>query len=153
MADRKRLTSSAGAPVGDNQNSLSVGPRGPLLLEDIHLIEKNAQFNRERIPERVVHAKGAGAYGYLEITADVTKYTKAALFSEIAKRTEAFLRFSTVAGEKGSTDSARDPRGFAIKLYTEDGNYDIVGNNTPIFETVLSSPTSSGRKNATRRRT
>ncbi|MCH7740163.1 MAG: catalase [Chloroflexi bacterium] len=133
MADRKRLTTSAGAPVGDNQNSLSVGPRGPLLLEDLQLIEKNAQFNRERIPERVVHAKGAGAYGYLEITADVTRYTKARLFSEIGKRTEAFLRFSTVAGEKGSIDAARDPRGFAIKLYTEDGNYDIVGNNTPIF--------------------
>ena len=110
-----------------------MGPRGPLLLEDIHLIEKNAQFNRERIPERVVHAKGAGAYGYLEITADVTEYTKAGLFSEIGKRTEVFLRFSMVAGEKGSADSARDPRGFAIKLYTKDGNYDIVGNNTPIF--------------------
>ena len=133
MTDRKRLTTSAGAPVGDNQNSLSIGPRGPLLLEDLQLIEKNAQFNRERIPERVVHAKGAGAYGYLEITADITSYTKARLFSEIGKRTETFLRFSTVAGERGSIDAARDPRGFAIKLYTEDGNYDIVGNNTPIF--------------------
>ena len=133
MTDRERLTTSAGAPVGDNQNSLSIGPRGPLLLEDLQLIEKNAQFNRERIPERVVHAKGAGAFGYLEITADVTSYTKANLFSEIGKRTELFLRFSTVAGERGSIDAARDPRGFAIKLYTEEGNYDIVGNNTPIF--------------------
>lgn len=133
MANNKRLTTSSGAPVGDNQNSLSVGPRGPLLLEDFHLIEKNAQFNRERIPERVVHAKGAGAYGYLRITADVTKYTKASLFSEVGKKTEAFLRFSTVGGEKGSIDAARDPRGFALKLYTEDGNYDIVGNNTPVF--------------------
>ncbi len=133
MADKKNLTTSSGAPVGDNQNSLSVGPRGPLLMEDFHLIEKNAQFNRERIPERVVHAKGAGAYGYLKVTADVTRYTKARLFSAIGKKTEAFVRFSTVAGEKGSSDSARDPRGFAVKLYTEDGNYDIVGNNTPIF--------------------
>ncbi len=133
MADKKRLTTSAGAPVGDNQNSLTVGPRGPLLLEDLQLIEKNAQFNRERIPERIVHAKGAGAFGYLEITADITKYTKAGLFSEIGKKTEAFVRFSTVGGEKGSADAARDPRGFAIKFYTEDGNYDIVGNNTPVF--------------------
>lgn len=133
MANRDQLTTSSGAPIGDNQNSLSVGPRGPLLLEDFHLIERNAQFNRERIPERVVHAKGAGAYGYLEVTADVTGYTKARLFSQVGKRTEAFVRFSTVAGEKGSADSARDPRGFAVKLYTEDGNYDIVGNNTPIF--------------------
>ena len=133
MTDGQQLTSSAGAPVGDNQNSLSVGPRGPLLLEDFHLIERNAQFNRERIPERVVHAKGAGAYGYLEVTSDITAYTKARLFSEVGKTTEAFVRFSTVAGEKGSADAARDPRGFAVKLYTEDGNYDIVGNNTPIF--------------------
>jgi catalase len=133
MADEQQLTTSGGAPVSDNQNSLSVGPRGPLLLEDFHLIEKNAQFNRERIPERVVHAKGAGAGGYLEVTADVTMYTKARLFSEPGKRTEAFVRFSTVGGERGSPDAARDPRGFAVKLYTEEGNYDIVGNNTPIF--------------------
>ena len=133
MTDERQLTTSAGAPVGDNQNSLSVGPNGPLLLEDFHLIERIAQFNRERIPERVVHAKGAGAYGYLEVTSDITAYTKARLFSEVGKRTEVFVRFSTVAGEKGSADAARDPRGFAVKLYTEDGNYDIVGNNTPIF--------------------
>lgn len=133
MPDKKQMTTSSGAPVGDNQNSLSVGPRGPLLMEDFHLIEKNAQFNRERIPERVVHAKGAGAYGFLKVTTDVTQYTKADLFSEIGKETEAFVRFSTVAGERGSADSARDPRGFAVKLYTEAGNYDIVGNNTPIF--------------------
>lgn len=133
MPDKKQMTTSSGAPVGDNQNSLSVGPHGPLLMEDFHLIEKNAQFNRERIPERVVHAKGAGAYGFLKVTTDVTQYTKADLFSEIGKETEAFVRFSTVAGERGSADSARDPRGFAVKLYTEAGNYDIVGNNTPIF--------------------
>ena len=103
------------------------------MVEDFQVFEKNAHFNRERIPERVVHAKGAGAYGYLIVTADVTKWTKARLFSEIGKKTETFVRFFTVAGEKGSADTVRDPRGFAIKLYTEDGNYDIVGNNTPIF--------------------
>ena len=133
MSDAKQLTTGAGIPIGDNQNIQTVGPRGPLLVEDFQVFEKNAHFNRERIPERVVHAKGAGAYGYLIVTADVTRWTKARLFSEIGKKTEVFLRFSTVAGEKGSADTARDPRGFAIKLYTEDGNYDIVGNNTPIF--------------------
>ncbi len=133
MKNRNQLTTGAGQPVSDNQNSITVGERGPLSIEDFHLIEKNAHFNRERVPERVVHAKGAGAWGVLRVTADVTKWTKARLFSEIGKTTEAFVRFSTVAGEKGSPDTARDPRGFAIKLYTEDGNYDIVGNNTPVF--------------------
>lgn len=133
MADNEQLTNGAGIPIGDDQNSLTVGPRGPLLIEDFHVIEKNAHFNRERIPERVVHAKGAGAYGYLRVTADISKWTKAHLFSEVGKTTEAFIRFSTVAGEKGSADADRDPRGFALKLYTEDGNYDIVGNNTPVF--------------------
>ncbi len=133
MTEREQLTTGAGQPVADDQNSITVGERGPLLIEDFHLIEKNAHFNRERVPERVVHAKGAGAWGQLRVTADVTKWTKARLFSEVGKTTEAFLRFSTVAGEKGSPDTARDPRGFAIKLYTEDGNYDIVGNNTPVF--------------------
>ncbi len=127
------MTNGAGIPIGDNQNSLTVGPRGPLLIEDFHVIEKNAHFNRERIPERVVHAKGAGAHGYLRVTADVSKWTRARLFSDVGKTTEAFIRFSTVAGEKGSADADRDPRGFALKLYTEDGNYDIVGNNTPVF--------------------
>lgn len=132
-SNEEQLTTGSGQPVGDNQNSLSVGARGPLLIEDFHLIEKNAHFNRERIPERVVHAKGAGAFGYLRVTADVTRWTNARLFSEVGKTTEALARFSTVAGERGSADSARDPRGFALKFYTEDGNYDIVGNNTPVF--------------------
>ena len=129
----EQLTTAVGIPVPDNQNSLTVGARGPVLLEDFHLLEKTQHFNRERIPERVVHAKGAGAYGYLRVTADVTRWTKAKLFSQVGKTTEAFVRFSQVAGEKGSADAVRDPRGFAVKLYTEEGNYDIVGNNTPIF--------------------
>ncbi len=134
MADQKKtLTTSAGAPVDDNQNSLSAGPRGPLLMEDHVLIEKMAVFNRERIPERVVHAKGAGAHGTLTVTGDITEYTKANIFSVLGKQTECFVRFSTVGGESGSADSARDPRGFAVKFYTEEGNWDLVGNNTPIF--------------------
>ncbi|MDQ0228015.1 catalase KatA [Metabacillus niabensis] len=128
-----RLTTSWGAPVGDNQNSITAGSRGPVLIQDVHLLEKLAHFNRERVPERVVHAKGAGAHGYFEVTNDVSKYTKAKLFNGVGKRTPMFIRFSTVAGELGSADTVRDPRGFAVKFYTEDGNYDIVGNNTPIF--------------------
>ncbi|MBD0405547.1 catalase [Bacillus siamensis] len=128
-----KLTTSWGAPVGDNQNSMTAGDRGPALIQDVHLLEKLAHFNRERVPERVVHAKGAGAHGYFEVTNDVTKYTKAAFLSEVGKRTPLFVRFSTVAGELGSSDTVRDPRGFAVKFYTEDGNYDIVGNNTPVF--------------------
>ncbi|MGL4967034.1 MAG: catalase [Inquilinus sp.] len=127
------LTTTFGAPVPDNQNSLTAGPRGPVLIQDFHLIEKLAHFNRERIPERVVHAKGAGAYGTFRVTADVSSWTQARFLSEVGKETEVFLRFSTVGGEKGSADAERDPRGFALKFYTEDGNYDIVGNNTPIF--------------------
>ncbi|GLR82013.1 catalase [Azospirillum oryzae] len=127
------LTTSFGQPVPDNQNSLSAGPRGPLLLQDFHLIEKLAHFNRERIPERVVHAKGAGAYGTFRVTRDVTQWTKAAFLSSVGKETGVFLRFSTVGGEKGSADAERDPRGFAVKFYTEEGNYDLVGNNTPVF--------------------
>jgi catalase len=119
--------------VPDDQNSLTAGKRGPVLMQDAHLLEKLAHFDRERIPERVVHAKGAGAYGYFEVTADVTKYTKAKFLSEVGKRTDVFVRFSTVGGERGSADAARDPRGFAIKFYTEEGNYDLVGNNTPVF--------------------
>ena len=134
MADQKKtLTTSSGTPVEDNQTSLSAGPRGPLLMEDYHLIEKMATFNRERIPERVVHAKGAGAHGTLTITGDITQYTKAKVFSEIGKKTDCFVRFSTVGGESGSADTARDPRGFAMKFYTEEGNWDLVGNNTPVF--------------------
>jgi catalase len=127
------MTTSSGRPVGDNQNSITVGPRGPVLMEDYLLFEKMAQFNRERIPERVVHAKGAGAHGTFTVTSDITKYTTARLFSEIGKKTEVLARFSTVAGEKGSADTARDPRGFSVKFYTEEGNWDMTGNNTPIF--------------------
>jgi catalase len=133
MSDLKRMTTGAGIPVGDNQNSKTVGPRGPVLMEDFQLIEKMAHFNRERIPERVVHAKGSGAYGRLQITGDISKYTKAKLFSKIGNSCECLIRFSTVGGEKGSADTDRDPRGFAVKFYTEEGNWDMVGNNTPVF--------------------
>jgi len=129
----KHLTTNQGATVADDQNSLTISNNGPVLLQDVHLIEKLAHFNRERIPERVVHAKGAGAGGYFEVTKDVTKYTKAKFLCEVGKRTEVFVRFSTVGGEKGSADAERDPRGFAVKFYTEEGNYDLVGNNTPVF--------------------
>lgn len=129
----KKLTTSTGSPVADNQHSQTAGQRGPVLLEDFHLIEKLAHFNRERIPERVVHAKGAGAHGYFEVTNDVLKWTRASFLSEVGKQTPLFVRFSTVGGEKGSADTERDPRGFSVKFYTEDGNYDIVGNNTPVF--------------------
>ncbi|WP_409196943.1 catalase [Carnobacterium maltaromaticum] len=112
---------------------MTAGNRGPVLIQDVALLEKLAHFNRERIPERVVHAKGAGAHGYFEVTNDLTEYTKADFLSEIGKKTPVFTRFSTVAGESGSADTLRDPRGFAVKLYTDEGNYDIVGNNTPIF--------------------
>jgi catalase len=130
---KNTLTTSTGAPVGDNQNSMTAGSRGPTLIQDVHLLEKLAHFNRERVPERVVHAKGAGAHGYFEVTNNLSKYTKASLFSAVGKRTPMFIRFSTVAGELGSADTVRDPRGFAVKFYTEEGNYDLVGNNTPVF--------------------
>src|SRR6266542_788474 len=133
MSEPEILTTASGIPVADNQNSLTAGPRGPVLMQDFHLIEKMAHFNRERIPERVVHAKGAGACGAFTVTGDITRYTKAAVFSAIGKKTEVMVRFSTVGGEKGSADSARDPRGFATKFYTEEGNWDLVGNNTPVF--------------------
>lgn len=131
--DTRRLTTASGIPVADNQNSLTAGPRGPVLLQDFHLIEKLQRFNRERIPERVVHAKGSGAYGTFTVTHDISRYTKAKLFDRVGKETETFLRFSTVGGEKGSADTERDPRGFAVRFYTEDGNWDLVGNNTPTF--------------------
>ena len=131
--EKKTLTTSSGNPVDDNQNSLSVGADGPVLIQDFHLIDKLAHFDRERIPERVVHAKGAGAHGYFQVTNDVTKFCKADVFSEIGKKTPVFLRFSTVGGEKGSADTERDPRGFAIKFYTQEGIWDMVGNNTPVF--------------------
>lgn len=127
------LTTASGIPVADNQNSISAGPRGPLLLQDFHLIEKLQHFNRERIPERVVHAKGSGAYGTFTVTHDITRYTKARLFAAVGKQTETFVRFSTVGGERGSADTERDPRGFAIRFYTEEGNWDLAGNNTPMF--------------------
>ncbi|MFH9421421.1 catalase [Streptomyces sp. NPDC017529] len=130
--DVPRTTNNAGIPVESDEHSLSVGPDGPLLLQDHYLIEKMAQFNRERVPERVVHAKGSGAYGFFEVTNDVSQFTKADLFQP-GRRTEMLARFSTVAGEQGSPDTWRDPRGFALKFYTELGNYDLVGNNTPIF--------------------
>ncbi len=130
---RKQLTTAHGNPVADNQNSLTAGPRGPLLMQDYQLLEKMATFNRERVPERVVHAKGSGAYGALTITNDITKYSKAKLFSKVGKKTDALARFSTVAGERGAADAERDVRGFALKFYTEEGNWDMVGNNTPVF--------------------
>lgn len=131
--EKKTLTTAAGIPVPDNQTSLTAGKRGPTLLQDHYLVEKLAHFNRERIPERVVHAKAAGAYGTFTVTKDITKYTKAKIFSEVGKKTEVVGRFSTVAGEKGSADTVRDVRGFALKFYTEEGNWDLVGNNTPVF--------------------
>ncbi|MEW6706369.1 MAG: catalase [Pseudomonadota bacterium] len=133
MSHPTRLTTASGIPVADNQNSLSAGPRGPLLLQDFHLIEKLQHFNRERIPERVVHAKGSGAYGAFTVTHDITRYTKARLLERIGKTTEVFVRFSTVGGERGSADTERDPRGFAVRFYTEEGNWDLAGNNTPMF--------------------
>jgi catalase len=132
--EKKQLTTAAGRPVGDNQNSLTVGPRGPIVFEDFLLFEKMAVFNRERIPERIVHAKGSGAYGHFTCTnPDLPKYTTAKLFSKVGKTTPTFIRFSTVGGEKGSADTERDPRGFALKFYTEEGNWDMTGNNTPVF--------------------
>ncbi|MAZ38600.1 MAG: catalase [Legionellales bacterium] len=134
MAEQKRetLTTTAGNPVGDNQNSMTIGSRGPLLLQDVHLIEKLAHQNRERIPERVVHAKGWGAFGTLEVTHDISQYTKAKAL-QLGARCEMLARFSTVAGELGAADTERDVRGFALKFYTEEGNWDLVGNNTPVF--------------------
>ncbi len=128
-----RLTTTAGAPIADNQNSLTAGPRGPVLLQDYQLLEKLAHQNRERIPERVVHAKGWGAHGTLTVTHDISKYTRAKLFDTIGKQTDVLMRFSTVAGEAGAADAERDVRGFSVKFYTEEGNWDLVGNNTPMF--------------------
>ena len=133
MVERKILTTADGCPVADNQNSLTAGFYGPLLMQDVHLLERMQHFNRERIPERVVHAKGSGAYGTFTVTNDITKYTKAKLFSKVGKQTEVIARFSTVAGGRGAADAERDVRGFALKFYTEEGNWDMVGNNTPVF--------------------
>lgn len=127
------MTTSTGQPYDQDENSTTAGELGPVLISDFHLIDKLAHFDRERIPERVVHAKGAGAHGYFKVTHDISKYTKAKVFDTIGKITPVFTRFSTVAGEKGSADTNRDPRGFAIKFYTEEGNWDMTGNNTPVF--------------------
>jgi len=129
----KKLTTTGGAPVPDNQNVMTAGPRGPQLLQDVWFLEKLAHFDREVIPERRMHAKGSGAFGTFAVTHDITKYTRAKLFSQIGKKTELFARFSTVAGERGAADAERDIRGFALKFYTEEGNWDLVGNNTPVF--------------------
>lgn len=127
------LTHATGAPVSDNLNIQTAGPRGPALLQDIWLIEKLAHFDREVIPERRMHAKGAGAHGAFTVTHDISRYTKAKISAEVGKQTPMFARFSTVAGERGAADAERDIRGFALKFYTEEGNWDVVGNNTPVF--------------------
>jgi len=129
----KKLTTNAGAPVPDNQNVMTAGKRGPMLLQDVWYLEKLAQFDREVIPERRMHAKGSGAFGTFTVTQDITRFTKANVFSKIGKKTELFVRFSTVAGERGAADAERDIRGFAVKMYTDEGNWDLVGNNTPVF--------------------
>lgn len=134
MSDsKKKLTMNNGAPVADNQNVMTAGPRGPLLMQDVWYLEKLGHFDREVIPERRMHAKGSGAFGTFTVTHDISKYTKAKIFSEIGKKTDLFVRFSTVAGERGAADAERDIRGFAVKFYTEEGNWDLVGNNTPVF--------------------
>ncbi|RLB58882.1 MAG: catalase, partial [Deltaproteobacteria bacterium] len=130
---KKKLTNNAGAAVVDNQNVMTAGPRGPMLLQDVWFLEKLAHFDREVIPERRMHAKGSGAYGTFTVTHDISRYSKARIFSEVGKKTELFARFSTVAGERGAADAERDIRGFALKFYTEEGNWDLVGNNTPVF--------------------
>lgn len=134
MTNQKILTTESGAPIADNQNSQTAGPGGPVLMQDHNLIEKLARFNREQIPERIVHAVGTGAYGTFEVTnPDVARWTTMDLFSEMGRQTEVFVRFSTVAGSKGAADTGRDPRGFAVRFYTAEGNWDLTGNNTPIF--------------------
>src|SRR5687768_5968870 len=135
MTEKRRptTTTDSGTPVPSDDHSLTVGPNGPTVLHDAHLVQKMQHFNRERVPERVVHAKGSGAHGFFEVTEDVTQWTNASFLSEVGKRTPMFARFSTVALELGSADTVRDPRGFALKFYTEEGNYDLVGNNTPVF--------------------
>ncbi len=133
MSKKDKLTTASGRPYYENEDSMTVGERGPILLQDYYLHEKLAHFNRERIPERVVHAKGTGAFGKFTVTNDISKYTKASLFSKVGNECRLFARFSTVGGEKGSADTERDPRGFAVKFYTDEGNWDLVGNNTPVF--------------------
>lgn len=136
-ADKKgksdQLTTGFGTPVGSRTESLTIGPHGPIPFQDIVLYEELSRFDRERVPERVVHAKGAGAFGYFEVTHDISKYTKASVFAQVGKRTPIAVRFSFVTGEKGSADTSRDPRGFAVKFYTDEGIWDLVANNTPLF--------------------
>lgn len=131
--ENKKLTSAAGVPVVDNNNIMTAGERGPALLQDVWFLEKMAHFDREVIPERRMHAKGSGAFGVFTVTHDITKYTRASIFSAVGKKTDMFIRFSTVAGERGAADAERDIRGFAMKFYTDEGNWDLVGNNTPVF--------------------
>src|SRR5688572_24752478 len=133
MSNERKLTTNAGCPVAHNQNVMTAGPRGPQLLQDVWFLEKLAHFDREVIPERRMHAKGSGAFGTFTVTNDITQYSCAKIFSEVGKQTETFVRFSTVAGERGAADAERDIRGFAVKFYTEEGNWDVVGNNTPVF--------------------
>ncbi len=133
MSDKPKLTSVSGCPIANNQDSLTAGPRGPMLMQDVWYLEKMAHFDREVIPERRMHAKGSGAFGRFTVTHDITQYSKAMIFSEIGKQTDMFVRFSTVAGERGAADAERDIRGFAMRFYTEQGNWDLVGNNTPVF--------------------
>jgi catalase len=142
------MTTTGGNPIADNQNSLTAGPRGPLLMQDYQLLEKLAHQNRERIPERTVHAKGSGAYGTLTITHDITPYTKAGIFARVGKQTECLARFSIVAGERGAADAERDVRGFALKFYTDEGNWDWSATTRPCFSSAIptNSPTSSTRK-------
>jgi catalase len=133
MKKKEKLTTRNGAPVVDNQNTMTAGPRGPVLLQDVWYLEKLAHFDREVIPERRMHAKGSGAFGTFTVTHDISRFTKAKIFSAVGKKTDLFIRFSTVAGERGAADAERDIRGFAMKFYTEEGNWDLVGNNTPVF--------------------
>lgn len=133
MTDKPKLTSISGCPIANNQDSLTAGPRGPMLLQDVWYLEKLAHFDREVIPERRMHAKGSGAFGSFTVTHDISQYTKAMMFAEVGKQTDMFVRFSTVAGERGAADAERDIRGFAMRFYTEQGNWDLVGNNTPVF--------------------
>src|SRR5699024_3244070 len=130
---KKKLTTAAGAPVVDNQDSMTAGPRGTMLLQDVWFLEELAQFDRAVILERRMHSKGSGAFGTFTVTNDITKYTKAKIFSEVGKKTDMFVRHSTVAGERGAADAERDIRGFSLRFYTEEGNWDLVGNNTPVF--------------------
>ena len=141
--DKKHLTAENGRPIADNQNTQTAGIRGPVTMQDPWLMEKLAHFDREVIPERRMHAKGSGAYGTFTVTHDISAYTRASIFSEVGKKTECFVRFSTVAGERGAADAERDIRGFAMKFYTDTGNWDLVGNNTPLLLSKLFSSTIS----------